>query len=230
LRGCFFIPDWNQKGKPKWNILRFSGTSPRLVTNGVSTAIFTPSAAMPGSRKWQSLIWIRSLKTSRPSARKANRLPYCYITGGDPILHPQFWALAEKLKTENIPFAILGNPFHLNDAVCKRLHDYGCRKYQLSLDGLRETHDRIRRPGSYDETLAAVPILRNAGIDVAIMATVSPLELQRNSLPCGCCCRKQGGHFRFWPVLPVHVRPGQLLLTGGISRDDGTLLGKVRAV
>jgi radical SAM/SPASM domain protein of ACGX system len=113
---------------------------------------------------------IENIKTF---CRKANRLPYCYITGGDPILHPQFWALAEKLKTENIPFAILGNPFHLNDAVCKRLHDYGCRKYQLSLDGLRETHDRIRRPGSYDETLAAVPILRNAGIDVAIMATVS---------------------------------------------------------
>lgn len=113
---------------------------------------------------------IENIKTF---CRKANRLPYLYITGGDPILHPQFWALAEKLKTENIPFAILGNPFHLNDAVCKRLHDYGCQKYQLSLDGLRETHDRIRRPGSYGETLAAVPILRNAGIDVAVMATVS---------------------------------------------------------
>ncbi|QAT50281.1 radical SAM/SPASM domain protein, ACGX system [Caproiciproducens sp. NJN-50] len=113
---------------------------------------------------------IENIKTF---CQKAKRLSYLYITGGDPILHPQFWTLAEKLKTENVPFAILGNPFHLNDVVCKRLHDCGCRKYQLSLDGLRETHDRIRRPGSYDETLAVVPILRNAGIDVAVMATVS---------------------------------------------------------
>ena len=104
---------------------------------------------------------------------KAKRLPYYYITGGDPILHPQFWTLAEKLKTEGIPFAILGNPFHLNEEVCKRLHDCGCRKYQLSLDGLRKTHDRIRRPGSFDKTLSVIPLLRNAGIDVAIMATVS---------------------------------------------------------
>lgn len=105
--------------------------------------------------------------------RKANRLPYFYITGGDPILHPQFWVLARLLKMADIPFAILGNPFHLTPEVCERLHEHGCRKYQLSLDGLRETHDRIRRPGSYDETLAVIPYLRGAGIDVAVMTTVS---------------------------------------------------------
>lgn len=105
--------------------------------------------------------------------KKAGRLPYFYITGGDPILHPQFWTLAELLKERDLPFAILGNPFHLTDEICERLRAYGCRKYQLSLDGLRETHDRIRRPNSYDETLAVIPMLRRAGIAVAIMATVS---------------------------------------------------------
>lgn len=104
---------------------------------------------------------------------KAERRPYLYITGGDPILHPQFWTLAELLRQEDIPFAILGNPFHLTAAVCQRLRDCGCRKYQLSLDGLEATHDRIRRPGSYRETLAAIPLLQQAGIDVAVMATVS---------------------------------------------------------
>ncbi|MDO5845960.1 MAG: radical SAM/SPASM domain protein, ACGX system [Methanocorpusculum sp.] len=105
--------------------------------------------------------------------RKAERLPYLYITGGDPLLHPQFWKLAELLKHADIPFALMGNPFHLTEDVCRRLHDYGCRKYQLSLDGLRETHDKIRQPGSFDATLAALPLLRNAGIDTAIMSTVS---------------------------------------------------------
>ena len=47
-----------------------------------------------------------------------------------------------------------------------------------SPDGLRETHDRIRRPGSYDETLAAIPLLRRAGIHVALMATVSKWNVQ----------------------------------------------------
>ena len=113
------------------------------------------------------------LQNIQTFCKKANRLPYLYITGGDPILHPKFWQLAEMLKAESIPFAVLGNPFHLMPEVCRRLKDCGCRKYQLSLDGLRETHDRIRRPGSFDETLSVIPLLRDAGIDVAVMATVS---------------------------------------------------------
>ena len=73
----------------------------------------------------------------------------------------------------------MGNPFHLTEEVCRRLKECGCRKYQLSLDGLKETHDGIRQqPGSYDATMAAIPLLRNAGIDVAIMTTVSKWNVQ----------------------------------------------------
>ena len=104
---------------------------------------------------------------------RANREPYLYITGGDPILHPRFWDLLEMLKREDIRIAILGNPFHLTPETCRRMRELGVVKYQLSLDGLRETHDRIRRQGSYDSTMSAVPMLREAGIDVAIMSTVS---------------------------------------------------------
>ncbi len=116
---------------------------------------------------------VKVIENCQTFCEKAGRLPYFYITGGDPILHPQFWTLAGLLKERNLPFAILGNPFRLTDEVCQRLKAHGCRKYQLSLDGLRETHDRIRRPGSYHETLAVIPMLRKAGITVAIMATVS---------------------------------------------------------
>lgn len=77
------------------------------------------------------------------------------------------------MRAGQIPFAIPGNPFHLDDDVCRRLSEYGCRKYQLSLDGLEVTHDRIRRPGSFRETIEAIPCLQRAGMTVAIMATVS---------------------------------------------------------
>ena len=114
------------------------------------------------------------IENCKTFCEKAGRLPYLYITGGDPILHPQFWTLMKILKLSNIPFALMGNPFHLTAEICHRLKHYGCRKYQLSLDGLKETHDGIRQqPGSYDATMAAIPLLRRAGIDVAIMTTVS---------------------------------------------------------
>jgi len=105
--------------------------------------------------------------------RQAGRLPYFYITGGDPILHSRFWDILALLKDHQIPFTILGNPFHLTDEVCSELKYYGCERYQLSIDGLRETHDAIRKPGSFDITLEQIKCIRNAGIRCAIMTTVS---------------------------------------------------------
>lgn len=67
--------------------------------------------------------------------------------------YPDFWKLLGLMEQHSVPFTILGNPFHLTDEVCRRLKEYGCEKYQLSLDGLRETHDWFRKPGSFDITL-----------------------------------------------------------------------------
>lgn len=102
-----------------------------------------------------------------------DRLPYFYITGGDPILHPNFWGLLKLLKAHDIPFTILGNPFHLSDEVCRELKSLGCEKYQLSLDGMRETHDWFRKPGSFDITLEKLDCIKRAGIRAVVMTTVS---------------------------------------------------------
>ena len=102
-----------------------------------------------------------------------DRLPYFYITGGDPILHPDFWKLLELMKEHSIPFTILGNPFHLNDQVCQRLKACGCEKYQLSLDGMEKTHDWFRKPGSFNITLEKIGCINRAGIRSVVMTTVS---------------------------------------------------------
>jgi radical SAM/SPASM domain protein of ACGX system len=113
--------------------------------------------------------------------RVYDRQPYFYITGGDPILHPDFWRLLALIKEHNIPFTILGNPFHLNDEVCRRLKEYGCQKYQLSIDGLRQTHDWFRKPGSFDCTLEKISCIKKAGIRAVIMTTVSGKNI--NEIP-----------------------------------------------
>lgn len=107
-----------------------------------------------------------------------NRLPYFYITGGDPILHPNFWELLKLLKQHEIGFTILGNPFHLNDEVCRELRSLGCEKYQLSIDGMRETHDWLRKPGSFDITLEKIECIKRAGIRAVVMTTVSGTNIE----------------------------------------------------
>lgn len=108
-----------------------------------------------------------------------HRLPYFYLTGGDPILHPEFWRLLGLFKEHEIPFTILGNPFHLNNEVCARLKEHGCQKYQLSLDGLRETHDWFRKPGSFDCTMEKIGCIKRAGIRAVIMTTVSGTNIDQ---------------------------------------------------
>ena len=110
--------------------------------------------------------------------RRMERLPYFYITGGDPILHSRFWDILALLMERDIPFTILGNPFHLTDEVCARLKEYGCDKYQLSIDGMRETHDAIRKPGSFDTTVEKIAVIRRAGIRCAVMTTVSGTNIR----------------------------------------------------
>ena len=51
------------------------------------------------------------------------------------------------------------------------LKGYGCEKYQLSLDGLREAHDWFRKPGSFDCTLEKIACINKAGIRSVIMTT-----------------------------------------------------------
>ncbi|OWT33747.1 radical SAM/SPASM domain protein, ACGX system [Methanobrevibacter sp. 87.7] len=113
--------------------------------------------------------------------KRLNRRPFFTITGGDPILHPDFWKILQFLKENEIPFGILGNPFHLDNEVCQKLAFYGCQFYQLSIDGLKETHDYFRKSGSFDITLSKIEPLKKAEIHANIMTTVSKLNI--NEIP-----------------------------------------------
>lgn len=128
---------------------------------------------------WTRLVAV--LANVRRMCERMQRRPYLYITGGDPILHSRIWDFLELVHSYDIPFTIMGNPFHLTDEVCQRLRALGCRKYQLSIDGMRETHDFFRMPGSFDTTLRSIHTIRRAGMHCAVMTTVS--ETNRRELP-----------------------------------------------
>lgn len=120
----------------------------------------------------------RTYQEIKDMCKKLNKLPYLYITGGDPILHPNFWDLLEMCKKDNIPFTILGNPFHLTYDNCKKMKELGCGKYQMSIDGLEKTHDWFRKPGSFKTTLEKIDCINKAGIKSVIMTTVSGTNIK----------------------------------------------------
>ena len=136
---------------------------------------------------------------------KTDRIPYFSITGGDPILHPNFWDLLEKLHEKQVHYGILGNPFHLTPDVCKRLKDLGCRQYQLSLDGLRQTHDYFRKPGSFDITLEKIKVLQDAGVRASIMTTVSKTNMGEITGIIDTVVEREAGLFSFARYCPTSL-------------------------
>lgn len=112
---------------------------------------------------------------------KMDMRPNWHITGGDPLMNPDFWMLAEYMKEKQLPYLLMGNPFHLTPEVCRRLKDTGCQAFQLSIDGTEETHDWFRKPGSFRKTLDVIPMLHAAGIESVVSMTVS--ELNYRQLP-----------------------------------------------
>lgn len=141
--------------------------------------IYARKNVKPVETPWDNLV--STLDGIVEHCRVLHREPYLYITGGDPMLHSRFWDFLELVHDLKIPFSIMGNPYHLNKEVCQMLSSLGCQKFQLSLDGLAPTHDKLRRPGSFKATVNAIPIIREAGIKCVVMSTVSAKNM--NDIP-----------------------------------------------
>lgn len=121
---------------------------------------------------------VRALDSFTEYAVAQHQYPMPVLSGGDPLLHPDFWCFAEELYRRGLRWRMMGNPFHLNVDVCRRLKTLGCYRYQMSLDGLPSFHDAMRKPGSFQATLDAVGFLNAAGIKSQLMATVSRQNME----------------------------------------------------
>ncbi len=84
------------------------------------------AAKRPDTMPWEQLVNV--LEMCMRFCGQMYYKPHICLTGGDPLMHPDFWRLAGLLHMERIPFSILGNPGHLTDAVCRKLKKLGCTR------------------------------------------------------------------------------------------------------
>lgn len=98
------------------------------------------------------------------------------ITGGDPLTHPRIWDILKEARVFVKKLAVLGNPELLNEKSVARLKEIGINWFQVSLDGMKETHDNIRSAGSFERTIKGIGLLKNANIPIVVNSTVSDLN------------------------------------------------------
>lgn len=85
------------------------------------------------------------------------------VSGGEPLLHPRFDKINERLPDYPFRSILLTNGTLIDGAAAGRLRFH---EIQVSIDGLEDAHDAIRGRGSYRRALQGLRYL--AGTDVAL--------------------------------------------------------------
>jgi len=99
------------------------------------------------------------------------------FTGGDPLLKKGIFSLIKYARKKGIGVAILGNPEPLNIETARKLKSLNLRSYQVSIDGLRKTHDYLRYEGNFDRTIEGIRILNKIGVPSVVMFTLSKFNM-----------------------------------------------------
>ncbi len=100
--------------------------------------------------------------------------------GGDPLLRKDFFDILRYAYDKKIsPIAVMGNSYHLDKETAKRLKENGVSIYQISLDGMKDIHDLLRKPGSFEDALRGFNVLKEAGITTSCMFTVSKINMHQ---------------------------------------------------
>jgi sulfatase maturation enzyme AslB (radical SAM superfamily) len=96
-----------------------------------------------------------------------------YFTGGEPMLHPEFFALAAR-TLERFPLTVLTNGMLIGAdeaARARRLFDGSRWSFDLrvSLDGMTaDENDPVRGGGTFDATVAGLRALADVGLSPTI--------------------------------------------------------------
>ena len=103
------------------------------------------------------------------------KIPLLMFTGGEPLVRPDFWELAEFAKTCGLTTAMSTNGTLITPKIAKKIKGSGIEYVGVSLDGAtKETHDMIRnQPGCFDKSVKALKQCRDAGIKTGIRITVT---------------------------------------------------------
>jgi radical SAM protein with 4Fe4S-binding SPASM domain len=91
------------------------------------------------------------------------------LSGGEPLLHPQFWEINDLLRKYDFRSVLLSNGTLITKKVAKRLQVY---EVQVSLDGMEEGHESLRGRGTFRKALMAIDHLHEAGIQVSIATMI----------------------------------------------------------
>ena len=161
----------------------------------------------PGKRLRDELDAGEALRLAGDIAR--SEVPYVMLCGGEPLVVPHFFEVAEALGAAGVRLKIETNGQQFDARVAERLARLPVRSIQISLDAdSQEVYERQRPGGSLAKAHAACRAVRAAGLPLEI--TFAPTRI--NMHEAGAVIRRahELGAFRF--------NTGKLMRVGTAAR------------
>lgn len=96
------------------------------------------------------------------------------FTGGEPLLHPDFFTLAKRAKEKKLEVNLFTNGTLITNRIIDKLKKY-VDEIQLSLDGATpDINDKIRGKGVYKKVLKAAKLILKTPIKLKISSLLMP--------------------------------------------------------
>ena len=105
---------------------------------------------------------------------KAFGVPVLILSGGEPLLRRDLFEIAARAKSLGFYTGLSSNGTLIDEPMADRIAAASFDYVGISLDGLRERHDRFRRmSGAFDASLAGIRHCRDRGAKVGLRFTLT---------------------------------------------------------
>ena len=105
---------------------------------------------------------------------KAFRVPVLILSGGEPLLRPDIFDIAKRAKAMGFYVGLSSNGTLIDDSNIDQIAECDFNYVGVSLDGIKETHDKFRRmDGAFEASLAGIRRCRDLGLKIGVRFTMT---------------------------------------------------------
>ena len=105
---------------------------------------------------------------------KAFGVSVLILSGGEPLLRPDIFEISQRAKDMGFYVGLSTNGTLIDASNIEAIEGVGYDYVGVSLDGMRDTHDRFRRKqGAFDESINGIRLCHETGIKIGLRFTLT---------------------------------------------------------
>lgn len=132
---------------------------------------------------------------------------WCNITGGEPLIRPDFSDIYRGLKERGLLISIMTNATLITEEHVKLFQEFPPRDIEVTVYGVtRETYESVsRRQGSFDAFIRGLNMLKKANVLVRLKATIIRSNFHEIQKISEFCRSYTKDYYRFDPILNLRL-------------------------